>query len=119
MLKKIARLFTFKSLAAFALTFLLGVLINSLSGNYYFYFTVKKTFTKAEAEAKLNKRVILNCSDNYEHVEGTVISYHHFNGEPDIDIDIKWDKPIYGKYEKLSFRIDTYSRCIIETDGSR
>ena len=118
MLKKIVRSFNSKSLATFALAFFIGCGTNFVSGNYWFYFNVRETFTKAEAEAKLGKRVIDNCLDKSEPTKGTIVSYHRYNADGQIWIDIKWDKPFLGKYEKLGQSIETYSRCITEINES-
>lgn len=111
MLKKIARLLNLKSLTAFALTFLLGIGTNFFTGNYWFYFTAAETFTRAEAEAKLNKRIAENCFNQSEPLQGTVVSYHRNNVDGRILIDIKWDKPLFGKHEKTSQGIDVYRHC--------
>lgn len=114
MLKKFVRLFTLKSLAAFALTFFLGVLINTLSGNYWFYFNVAETFTKAEAEAKLNRQVIAKCSGDTQTSRGTVVSYHQSQFDRQIVIGVKWDGPLLGKYGQLDVGKDFYERCVTE-----
>lgn len=114
MLEKIVRLFTLKPLATFALTFLLGVLINSFSGNYWFYFKVTETFTKAEAKAKLNKRVIAKCSGDTQTSRGTVVSYHQSQFDRQIVIGVKWDGPLLGKYGQLDVGKDFYERCVTE-----
>lgn len=119
MLKKIVRLFNLKFPAAFVTAFFLGFGVNSLTGNYWFYFNVTETFTKAEAEAKLNKRVIDNCLDKSAPTKGTVVSYHRSNPDERIYVDIKWDKPFLGKYEKLGQDIETYSRCVTEVAESK
>lgn len=114
MFKKVVRFFKLKFVAVFALTFFLGVLINSLSGSYWFYLTVKETFTKADADAKLNKRVVGTCFNNSEQIKATVVSYHHMNGE--IFVDIKWDKPLFGNQRTIGASIDFYSHCVTETE---
>ncbi len=77
---------------------------------------MKNTFTKAEAEAKINKRVTDNCLDKSKPTKGTIVSYHQYNSGGSIWIDIKWDEPFLGKYKILGQEIETYSRCITEID---
>lgn len=107
-----------KRLATFAAAFLIAVGINAVSGNYWFYFNAAKTFTKAEAAAKLNKRVIDNCLDKSKPTKGTIVSYHQYKSGESIWIDIKWDEPFLGKYETLGEDIETYSRCVTEINES-
>ena len=116
-IRKLKSFINVKTLSVFALTLFLGLFFNSIFGRHIFRYSITETFTESEAEAKLNKRVMDTCFDNPERTMGTVVSYHRkSNGE--MFVDIKYDKLIQGKFEKISSGIGVYRKCIIEiADG--
>jgi hypothetical protein len=106
-IKKLKSFFNLKTLAVFTLALFLGLISNSIFGRHIFV----ETFTRVEAEAKLNKRVTDKCFENPE--QGTVTSYRR-EDSGEISVEIKWDKPISGKYDKFYFGKETYQQCVIE-----
>lgn len=110
-IKKLKSFFNLKTLAVFALALFLGLISDSIFGRHIFRYSIVETFTQAEAEAKLNKRVAESCFKNPE--QGTVTLYRReTNGE--ISVIIEWDKPIAGKFNNFGFGKETYQQCVIE-----
>jgi len=103
-----------KTLAVFVLTLFLGLLLNSIFGRHIFRYSITETFTESQAKAKLNKRVMDNCFKNPEKTLGTVVSFHRNESSGEVFVDIKYDQPILGKFEKLSSSIGVYQKCITE-----
>jgi len=110
-IKKLKSFFNLKTLAVFALALSTGLISNSIFGRHIFRYSIVETFTQPEAEAKLNKRITASCFENPE--QGTVTSYRR-EDSGEISVEIKWDKPISGKYDKFNFRKEIYQQCVIE-----
>ena len=110
-LKNLKFFINIKTILVFALTIFLGLFCNSIFGRHIFRYSIVETFTLAEAEAKLNKRVTATCFENSEPVKGIVTSYHR-EDSGQISVEIKWDNLIMGKFDKLNFNKEVYRVCI-------
>ena len=117
MFYKLIQLSKSKFLAAFVLTFLIGLTVNAVSGNYRFCFNIAETFTKAEAESKLNKRITAKCSGDSKAVQGTVISYHSNRFDSQFVIEVEWDEPLLGRYGQSGMGKEFYEHCVTEINS--
>lgn len=99
----------------FAVALFLGLFSDSIFGRYIFRYQITETFTRAEAEAMINRKVTATCFKNPE--LGMITSYtKHDDGQ--ITVEITWDKPISGKFDKFNLGKETYRRCVAETKES-
>ena len=112
LINKLKSFVNLKTLSVFTITLFLGLIFNSLFGRHVFRYSIVETFTETEAIAKLNKRIIGNFSGKSE--QGTVVSYHR-EADGTISIEIKWDLPIAGRFDKFSLDKETYQGFVTET----
>lgn len=114
-IKKLKSFFNLKTLAVFALALSTGLISDSIFGRHIFRYSIVETFTQTEAEAKLNKKITASCYKNPE--RGTITSYRREN-DGRILLEIKWDKPLFGKFDKTNFDKENYRLCVAATtDG--
>ena len=107
--------FSAKTVAAFTMAICAGLFFNSIFGGYIVGYTFEETFTRAEAEAKLNERVTETCLENLGNIDGTVVSYKRERGGQ-ITVAVKFDKPILEKFDTISFDKETFQKCMKQTD---
>lgn len=117
MLRKISQPLKLKYLTAFAATFMIAVGINAATGNYWFNFRITKTFTKVEAEAKLSKRIVAKCPGDSKALQGTIISYHKNDFSGQVVVEVKWEKPLLGKYTQSNVDKTFYEKCVAEINS--
>ena len=114
-LKNLKPFINIKTISVFILTIFLGLLFNSVFGRHIFKYSITETFTQSEAESKLNKRVTATCFGKSEPVKGTISSYRR-EADGQMSVEIKWDKSIMGKFDKLNFNKEVYRVCITGED---
>ncbi len=108
--------FNTKTLAVFALALTIGLTSNLIFGRYIFRYSIIETFTQAEVEAKLNKKIRVDFHSSAK--IGTVISYRtEINGE--IYVEIRFDSPMAGVRDKLGFNKENYQRMVTEIEESK
>lgn len=119
--KRLKSFVNIKTLSAFTLALILGLMFNSIFGRHIFKYSITETFTKKEAEAKLNKRVRADFSGKF--VTGTVVS-HGMDESGENYISVTFDSPILdtpttGKIYKLDYGKEVYRQFITEINEDK
>lgn len=110
MIKKLPKIITLKTLAIFAAAFLLGIMINSFTGNYGINFSVEKNFTRSEAQTLINQRVECKCMKIPS--SGTVISQQTDKINKKRMISVEWDTPLMGKFKSSNQDKKFFEQCM-------
>ncbi len=110
MLKKLPNIITLKTLSIFAAAFLLGIIINSFTGNYGINFSVEKNFTRSEAQALIKQRVECRCMKTP--LSGTVISQQTDETDKKRTISVEWDTPLMGKFKSSDQDKKFFEQCM-------
>jgi hypothetical protein len=113
MLEIFFRFFALRFSLTFATAFFIGIAANALTGNYQITVTFDETFTKAEVESLLDKKVSDKCFQSPAENTGTIVSHGIDDFSRTRFIEIKWKAPIAGKHETTIQGKEFFERCLI------
>lgn len=101
-----------KFLPTFAVAFVLGIALNAYFGRYAISYSVTETFTKAEAESLLNKRILDKCLGKTEAKSATVVSYEKYKYTGTTDLVIEFDQALLGRFKTVNYNKEIFEKCV-------